>query len=169
MGIILRLSLLIPVLLLLHPYPLQAEDRLVTSTFQLAKQGDGEAQFSLGLMYDTGDRLERDPKQAVYWFTKAAASGITGAWLYLGMKYNFGSGVAPDKEKAIYWYEKAAGKGWPKAAYLLGNLYLTSRPLDQTRGCTWLNIAAKQDYPGAKQAVQQKCSDQRSVLPSNGR
>ena len=64
------LSLLLLILLLMQPSFIWA-DQLLIDTQQLAEQGDGEAQFSMGLRYDTGDGVERDPKQAVKWFSKA--------------------------------------------------------------------------------------------------
>jgi TPR repeat protein len=153
------LLLLFLLLLIVHPYPLQADDQLFTDTLQLARQGDPEAQFSLGLLYDTGGRDERNSEQAVYWFKKAAQAGVAGACLYLGMKYEFGAGINQDRKKAYHWYEQAALQGWPQAAFMLGSLYLRSSPADQVRGCTWLSLAAEQGYPGAEQARQQACSN----------
>ena len=159
MAIPTRSLLLLFLMLLIMPlHVVQADDQLFTDTLQLAEQGDGEAQFSLGLMYDTGDRVERNPEQAVHWFKKAAEAGIAGACLYLGMKYAFGAGVNQDRAEAKYWYEQAAVGGWPQAAFLLGSLYLDSPATDQVRGCAWLGIAAEQGYPGAEQARQQECS-----------
>lgn len=151
--------LLFLILLIMHPLSLRADDQLFTDTLQLAKQGDPEAQFSLGLLYDTGGRGKRNPEQAVYWFKKAAAAGVAGACLYLGMKYEFGAGVTQNKKKAYHWYEQAALQGWAQAAFMLGSLYLRSSPADQVRGCSWLGIAAEQGYPAAEQARQQACSN----------
>ncbi len=153
-----RLFLLLFLILhIIQPHPLQANDQLFTDTLQLAEQGDEEAQFSLGLMYDTGNLVERNPEQAVHWFKKAAKAGVAGACLYLGMKYAFGAGVNQDRAKAQHWYEQAAVQGWPQAAFLLGSLYLDSPATDKVRGCAWLGIAAEQGYPGAKLARQQGC------------
>lgn len=151
------LPLLLFILLIVHPHPLRADNQLFLDTLQLAEQGDKEAQFSLGLLYDTGSHNQRNPEQAVYWFTKAAAAGVAGACLYLGMKYEFGAGVSQNRKKARHWYEQAALQGWPQAAFMLGSLYLRADPVDLVHGCTWLEIAAEQEYPGAEQARQQAC------------
>jgi len=153
------LLLLFLTLLIMHSLPLRADEQLFTDTLQLARQGDPEAHFSLGLLFDTGGRDERNSEQAVYWFKKAAAAGVAGACLYLGMKYEFGAGVSQDRKKACHWYEQAAFQGWPQAAFMLGSLYLRSSPADQVRGCSWLRIATEQGYPGAEQARQQACSN----------
>jgi TPR repeat protein len=150
--------LLFLLVMLFQAHPVRAELQLFNDTQQLAKQGDGEAQFSLGLMYDTGNLAKRNPEQAVHWFKKAAAAGIAGACLYLGMKYAFGAGIKQNKNKALYWYKQAALQGWPQAAFLLGTLYLDSPAADQIRGCAWLTIAREQGYPGAEQVRRRACS-----------
>ena len=144
-------------LLLVQPLPVRAADQLTAEILQLARQGDPEAQFSIGLRYDTGDGIERNPQEAAAWFKKAAAAGVAGACLYLGMKYEFGAGLARDPARAIHWYEQAAQQGWPQAAFLLGTLYLKSSPAEREKGCGWLRTAAAQGYPGAAEAQQGAC------------
>ncbi|WP_413700293.1 tetratricopeptide repeat protein [Psychromonas sp. KJ10-10] len=41
----------------------------------LAEQGDSDAQFSLGVMYDNGRGVLQDYKQAVYWYRKSRRTG----------------------------------------------------------------------------------------------
>jgi TPR repeat protein len=149
--------------LLISGTPLQADDQLADNQLtdrirQLAEQGDREAQFSMGLRYDLGDGVERDPELAAQWFAKAAAAGVNGACLYLGMKYEFGAGVKQDKNEAVRWYEEAAVQGWPQAAFLLGSLYLSLPTPETVRGCAWLSIADDQGYPGAERAQRERCS-----------
>jgi len=151
--------LLVPAFVpLLFPAFLHAGDQLFADTLQLAEQGDPEAQFSLGLIYDTGREDKRDPERAVYWYSKAAKAGIAGACLYLGMKYEFGTGVQQNRTQAQYWYKQAALKGWPQAAFLLGTLYLHSPQPDPVQGCAWLQIARDSGFPGAEQQWQQQCT-----------
>ena len=42
----------------------------------LAKQGDADAQFNLGLMYDKGQGVPQDYKTAVKWYRLAAEQGM---------------------------------------------------------------------------------------------
>ncbi len=137
----------------------QAAVQLVDRIRILAEQGDREAQFSMGLRYDLGDGVERNPELAAQWFTKAATPGVAGACLYLGMKYDFGTGVRQDKAAAIRWYEQAAVQHWPQAAFLLGSLYLTLATPDPVQGCSWIIIAEEQRYPGAEQTRLQQCAE----------
>jgi TPR repeat protein len=46
---------------------------------QKAEGGDAEAQFRLGLAYDTGIGVKRDCSRAADWYRKAANSGNPGA------------------------------------------------------------------------------------------
>ena len=41
----------------------------------LAEQGDAEAQFNLGVMYQKGNGVKQDNKQAAKWFALAAKQG----------------------------------------------------------------------------------------------
>ena len=72
-----------------------------------AQQGDTDAQFLLGIMYDEGDDVPEDKAQAVYWYTKAAEMGDETAQYNLALMYFYGEGVNEDKEKAAYWFSKA--------------------------------------------------------------
>ena len=70
-------------------------------------------------MYRNGEGVTRDPKQAVYWFTKAAEQGYANAQYNLGVMYANGEGVTRDHKQAVYWYTKAAEQGYVEAATLL--------------------------------------------------
>lgn len=73
----------------------------------LACQGDIDAQYNLGLHYK--QTSNRDDKEAVKWFTKAAEKGhILSCW-NLGMYYEYGLGdINKDVDKAIEWYTRVA-------------------------------------------------------------
>ena len=58
----------------------------------LAEQGDAEAQYNLGVMYDE-DRTRRDAVEAVRWFRIAAEQGHIAAQYRLGVMYAEGEGV----------------------------------------------------------------------------
>ncbi|MDO4993227.1 MAG: SEL1-like repeat protein, partial [Prevotellaceae bacterium] len=76
-----------------------------------AKQGDAEAQYQLGVMYEYGRGVERDYEKSLEWFTKSAEQGNMKAQGELGGKYKSGRGVECDIEKAVYWYIKSAEQG----------------------------------------------------------
>ena len=60
----------------------------------LANKGDAEAQYHVGMMYNTGIGTQRDSKQAFEWFQKAAASNDPLGAYKLGCYYDGqGAGV----------------------------------------------------------------------------
>ena len=70
----------------------------------LAEQGDAQAQFNLGLMYDKGQGVKQDDVEAVKWYRKAAEQGLAQAQLNLGNMYRTGEGVKQDDVEAVKWY-----------------------------------------------------------------
>jgi len=125
----------------------------VSYIMEQAESGDPEAQFSLAIMLDEGDRVDQDKQQAVTWFTRAAEQNLAGACLYLGIKYEYGNTVKQDSTRAAFLYRKAAMQGWPSAQFYLGSLYLKgdSIPINRVKAYTWLSLAAEHDYPGAEE------------------
>ena len=73
----------------------------------LAEQGDADAQFNLGVMYNQGQGVPQDNKTAVKWYKLAAEQGDADAQLNLGVMY-----AAPkDYVYAHMWGEIAASNG----------------------------------------------------------
>jgi len=52
-----------------------------------AKQGDADAQFMLGVMYEEGKGVTQNDKTAVKWYRLAAEQGYAAAQNNLGVKY----------------------------------------------------------------------------------
>jgi uncharacterized protein len=76
-----------------------------------ADQGDAKAQFSLGMMYYSGEGVPQDYKQAVKWYRKAADQGAAMAQFSLGWMYKEGKGVPQDYAQAYMWAYLAAAQG----------------------------------------------------------
>jgi uncharacterized protein len=74
----------------------------------LAEQGDANAQYNLGMMYDFKKGVPQDFATARQWYKKAAAQGHAGAQNNLGGLYEFGHGVTQDYVRAYMWYNVAA-------------------------------------------------------------
>jgi TPR repeat protein len=53
----------------------------------LAEQGNADAQFGVGWMYDNGQGVPQDDARAVVWSRKAADQGYARAQLNLGVMY----------------------------------------------------------------------------------
>ncbi|HBU59870.1 MAG TPA: hypothetical protein DEB48_08525, partial [Verrucomicrobiales bacterium] len=65
----------------------------------------------------------RDYKKAVYWFTKAAKQGNSGAQCNLGLMYENGEGVEENDKIAVNWFRKAAVQGESMAQFNMGWMY----------------------------------------------
>jgi uncharacterized protein len=76
-----------------------------------AEAGDPDSQVQLGLRYDNGEGLAKDPVEAVKWYRKAAEQNYAEAQSSLGDCYDIGRGVANDYAEAYKWLLLAAGQG----------------------------------------------------------
>jgi len=89
----------------------------------LAEQGDAEAQFYLGLLYRSGEGVEKNDRTALEWFTASAKQGYLDAQYNTGIMYMEGRGVAVSKRDAFKWWQLAAERGHAPSQYNLGALY----------------------------------------------
>ena len=77
----------------------------------LAEQGAAWAQFSLGVMYNTGEGVPQDDVAAVRWFRFAAERGDARGLGNLGRMYHLGRGIPQDDVEAHVWYTVGAERG----------------------------------------------------------
>ena len=96
-------------------------DEKIATLLQRAEKGDLKAEVALGDYYYYGTQAEKDPKEALKWYLKAAAQGDRDGELMrsIGSFYEKGIDVEQDFEKAAEWYLKAGelnakadGVGW---------------------------------------------------------
>ena len=120
-----------------------------------AEQGDVEAQYLLGWMYDNGDGVPQDKAEAVVWYRRAAEQGDARAQYTLGGMYFYGEGVAEDRAQAIVWFRKAAVQGDAEAQYNLGMIFRNGYgiPEDREQATFWFEKAAEQGNDNARQAL----------------
>ena len=62
-------------------------------------------------MYDDGQGVPQDYKEAVKWYTLAAEQGHASAQTNLGLMYVNGTGVLQDYIRAHMWWNIAAANG----------------------------------------------------------
>lgn len=88
--------------------------------------GDARASRFLGVMYDTGEGVPQDHRQALEWYRKAAEHGDKVAMFNVAVLYDAGAdGVPQDHQEAARWYGQAAEHHDGRAEYNLA-LMLTS-------------------------------------------
>ncbi len=82
----------------------------------LAEKGNPEAQNYLGILYYLGLGTDKDYKQALEWYERAARAGHPDAQRNYGDMINFGrAGLKKDNKEAYKWYFAAAQQGNEKA------------------------------------------------------
>lgn len=121
-----------------------------------AEQGDAEAQFNLGLLYDRGREVPKDKSAALRWYRLAATQGDTFAQNALGDNYWEGIGVPKDDKEALRWWRLAADKGFAPAQHSLGKLLAGGGQgvaSDKSQAYMWLVLSAAQgDEEAARQS-----------------
>lgn len=88
-----------------------------------AEEGLDLAQYNLGILYFTGQGVEKDSAEAFRWTEAAAQQGHLAAQFNLASLYHSGDGVAADNDKAVQFFESAARGGHAGAAVVLANMY----------------------------------------------
>jgi hypothetical protein len=112
-----------------------------------AEQGNAEAQFNLGLLYDRGRGVPKDKSEALRWYRLAAMQGDTFAQNSLGDNYWEGTGVPKDDKEAVRWWRLAADKGFAPAQHSLGKILSGGGqgvPSDKMQAYMWLLLSAAQ-------------------------
>ncbi|MGE0746052.1 MAG: SPOR domain-containing protein [Rhodospirillales bacterium] len=119
-----------------------------------AETGDAVSQFNVGGMFFEGRGVERNMREAAFWFRKAAEQGVPLAQHGLAVLYYRGAGVARDYAEAARWFAKAAEQGVPNAQFNLGVLYYRGEGVQRDVGemLGWIQKSADQGFmPAAYQ------------------
>ena len=108
-----------------------------------AREGDADAEYSLGMMYARGQGVPKDYEAALSWFQKAHEKGHKGATYFLGKMYSTGVGVQKDSRAAERLFLKCADED-VRAQYEIGLLYFRDDdiPRDLERSAKWMLRAA---------------------------
>jgi uncharacterized protein len=130
-----------------------------------AKRGEVEAQFRLGLSYETGEGVERDSAEAVKWYRLAAERGHAMAQNNLGVAYLRGRGVAQSDAEALKWFRKSAEQGEAFGQANMGYLYQQGKGVqrDANVAYQWIQKAADQAHPWAQLEIAR-----RHLIPVGG-
>jgi TPR repeat protein len=103
-------------------------------------------------MYEKGQGVVQDYKEAAKLYRKSAEQGNQFAQSNLGAMYGNGLGVIQDYKEAVKWYRKSAEQGYAMAQYNLGAMYANGNGViqDNVYAYMWFNIGASN---GDKNAV----------------
>ena len=95
-------------------------------------------------MYEDGQGITKDYKEAVKWYRLSANQGYALAQYNLGSMYYNGQGVKKNNAEAARWYRLAAVQGYASAQYNLGVMYENGQGVikDYVRAHMWFDISA---------------------------
>jgi|GEM_PF-3151171 len=121
----------------------------------LARQGNVNAQFDVGLQYYDGKGTARDETQAAHWFGEAANQGHPKAQYNLGVMALKGEGLARDPAHAESRFNQAAEQGNSLAQYNLAWMYHTGqgRGRNLEQAAHWYRRSAEQGLIRAQLAL----------------
>ena len=120
-----------------------------------AEEGDAEAQFDLGVLYDYGEGAKQNRVKAAEWYRLAAEQGHAKAQFNLGVLHYNGEGVKQNRVEAAKWYRLAAEQKIAAAQFNLGILYSEGEGVKQSQpeAAKWLRLAAEQGIAKAQSAL----------------
>jgi uncharacterized protein len=116
--------------------------------YPLAEQGDADAQYNLGLMYDEGQGVSENDKTAVKWYKLAAEQGNADAQVNLGVMYANGEGVTQDNVYAYMWLNIAASSGHEDASHIRDTLDRRMPPADISAAQKLARECVRKKYKG---------------------
>jgi hypothetical protein len=115
----------------------------------LAKKDGVIDQYNLGYMFQHGEGITKDSRQAAYWFEKSATQGYVIAQNSLAQMYSGGDGIVQSYTQAAIWYEKAAMHGSSSAQVSLSWYYMNGlgTNLDYKKAAYWNEQGANNGDP----------------------
>ena len=115
----------------------------------MALQGDLNACYQLGYIYENGEGVATNEPEAIRWYTKAATNGSPESQFNLAMMMEQGRGCSVNLRKAFYWYEQAANQGDIEAQFNLGVCFTSGKgcDVDIVKAHMWFTLAARKGDP----------------------
>ena len=148
------------------------QDHAILAYLKRAEQGDADAQYKLGEMYEEGNGVPKNGEKAAEWYGNAADQGHALAQAALGALYLQGIAVPKDEAKGFEWVQKSAVQGYGIAQFALGLAYANGRGVPQNfiLAYSWFNLAAESgnmDALKAKDFMRQKLTSEQMAESQN--
>lgn len=120
-----------------------------------SKQGNFQALFNLGRMYDRGLGVKKDLATAKKLYLLSAKGGNADAQHNVGIMYLLGDGIEKNIPEALQWLVTASIQGQRMAQRDLGNLFFEGNIVkrDLVLAYTYFSLAAANKEPSADKAA----------------
>lgn len=115
---------------------------------QCADMGNDDCQLAIGQLYEFGEGVPKNEKQAAYWYKKSADQGNPIGQKTLGLLYELGKGVPEDWAEAFRLYSKGA-ETYQDSAFAVGRMYEFGMAVPQNRATAieWFKKADRLGHP----------------------
>ena len=122
------------------------EEYTFDELYELAEEGNADAQFEVALAYEYGNGVTANPRIAFEWMWMAAHNNNLSGMNNLGSYYSNGIGVEQNDVEAFKWYKLAAEEGDAYAQYNLAIYYSNGKGVDadEEEAMRWMRKAAEQ-------------------------
>jgi TPR repeat protein len=136
--------------------------------YELAKEGNAEAQFELAQSYC---EILNNKSEAFKWFKMSANSNNSEAQMCLGCCYQKGYGVEIDLNKALEWYLASAKSDNVRAMTSIGICYHYGYGVekDMIKATDWYRKAANRGYSKAQWRYGIRCENGDGVEKNNNK
>ena len=118
----------------------------IASLEQQALLDDADAQYQLGLAYETGQGVQQDLTKASHWYQQASNNGHLNATYNYAQALEYGRGITQNASRAALLYTKLAVSGDISTYGKLAKLYRDNKvhisATDQA--VLWYSLAAEQ-------------------------
>ncbi|MBU2488818.1 MAG: sel1 repeat family protein [Proteobacteria bacterium] len=111
---------------------------------RLAAQGHSFAMLNLGMMYENGNGVPKNPAEAARWYEKGAEKDDPACLVRLGILLANGRGVPKDRVKALGCFFRAVELGEPAAQKPAGQVW--ERMENEERGRASVTAGQEPDY-----------------------
>ena len=120
-----------------------------------ATQGEANAQFKLGTLYESGEGVAESAAEAAKWYRKAASLGHVEAKYHLARLYATGQGVQENDAEAMKWLRMSAEQGYAPAQFNLSYRHNIGKGVskDATEAAKWSREAADRGHMDAQHCL----------------
>jgi len=121
----------------------------------LAVLGSAEAQWGIGILYDSGNYGEQSTDKAIEWFTKSANQNYAPAQFGLAVILSSTDKDTNNLPKAYQLLLSSANQGYVPAQYFTGRFLEKGLGTDKNieKAKNWYVKAAENNYPQAQKAI----------------
>ena len=135
--------------------PMEDRNEAAAQLISKAKDGNPDAQYFVGKLYQDGPVLIPDSVEAQYWFGQSAQQGHVPAQYAFGKLYLSDDTEVRDPVLGVQWLEYAARNGSNFAAYHLGKEYIKGEIVkrDITKAAKYLTQSAEAGNQYAQYAL----------------